>query len=100
MLKLNFKLIGPLICVRPIKRGHTAGGIIVPDKFAPQETKGEIIALGEGIRASDGTLHPFNLEIGDIVLYRAGPGQEVDMGNEKLIFIQREHIILVYTKKH
>lgn len=100
MLKLNFKIMGPLICIRPLKKGHTAGGIIIPEKFAPSEKKGVIIALGEGIRTTAGDLIPFGLTIGEIVLYRHGPNQEIDMGNEKLVFIQKENIVLVYTKKH
>lgn len=98
MSELNFKIMGPLICIRPIKKGQTAGGIIMPEKFAPAETKGIIIALGEGIRSSNGTLREFGLKVGEVVLYRSGPNQEVDMGNEKLIFLQKENIVLVYNK--
>lgn len=69
--------------------------IILPRKWLPKYRKGKVIALGSGIRDDKGNLHPFGVNIGDIVVVGQAIGAEWYMDGEKRLFIKPDQILFI-----
>jgi chaperonin GroES len=64
----------------------TKGGIILPDTAKEKPMQGDIVAIGNGKVADDGTKVDLTVKVGDKVLYGKYSGTEVTIdGNEYLI---------------
>ena len=64
----------------------TKGGIILPDTAKEKPMQGDIVAVGNGKVADDGTKVDLTVKVGDKVLYGKYSGTEVTIdGNEYLI---------------
>ena len=58
------------VLIRRIEPGaKSTGGIIIPDTAQEKPTEGEVVAVGPGIRDTDGTIHPLDVKAGDRVLF-------------------------------
>jgi chaperonin GroES len=75
----------------------TAGGLIIPSsvvKEKPQE--GEVVAIGDGLLLTDGTLRPLTVQVGDKVLFgKWGSVAEVPSKTEDLLVMKEEDIIAI-----
>ena len=58
------------------------GGIIIPESAKEKPQEGEIVAVGPGKIASDGTVQPMNVKAGDRVLFGKYSGTDVKLDNE------------------
>lgn len=66
------------------KEEETTGGILIA-KSSTQEAKpstGEVVKVGPGRMASDGSMMPMDVEVGDMVKFRDFAGNEVEIGDE------------------
>jgi chaperonin GroES len=64
----------------------TAGGIIIPDNAKEKPMEGQIIAVGNGKKLEDGSLHKPDVKVGDKVLFSKYAGSEVKIdGIEHLV---------------
>lgn len=66
------------------KEEETTGGILIA-KSSSRESKpstGEVVKVGPGRMASDGTMMPMDVEVGDMVKFRDFAGNEVEIGDE------------------
>ncbi len=75
----------------------TAGGIIIPDSAKEKPTKGEVMAVGNGMVTSDGTTRAMELKVGDTVLYKKWGADEVKVDGEDLLVMREEDVIAVYA---
>lgn len=70
----------------------TSGGLYVPDVAKSEPTRGRVVAVGDGIEVSDGTIRPIPLNINDKVLFYEGRGLNVkledDTNDYKIISIK------------
>ena len=57
----------------------TAGGIIIPDSAKEKPSEGEIVAVGTGTKAEDGTVTPLDVKAGDRV--QSGIESPIATGN-------------------
>ena len=73
-----------------VSTNHEASGLIIPDAAKEKSQVGEVVAVGAGRIAHDGTLVPMSVKKGDKVLFAKYAGTEVD--ND--IIIVREDDIL------
>ncbi|CAH0481128.1 unnamed protein product [Peronospora belbahrii] len=71
----------------------TAGGIYLPDADAKQQNEGQVIAVGPGARASDGSLIPAQSAVGDKVLLPEYGGSVVKLGQDELFLFRDEDIL-------
>ena len=74
----------------------TPGGIVIPDSAAEKPVKGEVIAVGKGKILDNGTLCPLEIKVGDKVLYGKYAGNEVKIGDEKLLVMHESDILAVF----
>lgn len=75
----------------------TAGGIIMPDKVVQQrqfqQKEGEIIAVGEGYRLSDGSVSKLHVKVGYTIYFPAHAGVDIKVGDEVLVLMREEEIL-------
>jgi chaperonin GroES len=71
------------------------GGIVIPDSAAEKPVKGEVIAVGKGKLLDNGELSPLEVKIGDKVLYGKYAGNEIKIGDEKLLVMRESDIMAV-----
>ena len=71
----------------------TAGGIILPDTVQEKPSEGEIIAVGNGSKAEDGTVTALDVKAGDKILFGKWSGTEVKLDGEDLLIMQEKDIM-------
>jgi len=95
MAKLKIQPVGDRILIQHLDtdKEQIRGGVIIPDsaKEKPQEAK--VIALGTGIRSSDGVLLPFEVKVGDRVLVNKYGGAEVKLEEQKYTLVREDDIL-------
>lgn len=73
----------------------SAGGIVLPDSAKEKPAEGEVVAVGPGKAADNGTLVAMNVKIGDKVLFGKYAGQEVKVDGEELLVMREDDIIAI-----
>lgn len=71
----------------------TAGGIIIPDTAKEKPQEGEVVAVGTGARAEDGTITPLEVAVGDRILFGKWSGTEVKLDGEDLLIMKESDIL-------
>lgn len=80
-----------LLIKRIDKEERSAGGIIIPDTAKEKPQEGEVVAVGNGKRNENGTVHPVDVKVGDRVLFGKYSGSEIKIeGTEHLILREEE----------
>ena len=78
---------------------RSAGGIIIPDTAQEKPMEGEVISVGPGARAEDGSITPLDVQAGDIILFGKYSGTEVKIDGEDLLIINETDILGVIEVK-
>lgn len=74
----------------------TAGGIILPDNAKEKPKQGKILSLGEGKMLDNGQRAPFQVKVGDKVLFSSYAGNEVTVdGKEYLVMTEDDLLAIV-----
>jgi chaperonin GroES len=90
---MNFKPLHDRIAIKPIQHDEkTAGGIIIPETAKEKPMKGEIIAVGKGVKDDKGVVQPLELKVGDKVLYGKWAGTEVKMDGQDLVIMKESDV--------
>lgn len=71
----------------------TAGGIIIPDNSGEKPAEGEVLAVGEGLRNTDGTLNSLTVKVGDRVLFEKYGHSEVKIDGVDLLIMKESSIL-------
>lgn len=95
--KTKIKPLGGNILVEAVsEESKTASGIVLPDtvdKEKPQ--KGKIIALGTGKVADNGTKIPFNVKVGDIVIFKKYSPDEIEIDETEYLIMNEDDILAI-----
>ena len=73
----------------------TASGIVIPESAAEKPDQGEVVAVGPGKKADNGTLIALEVKVGDKVLFGKYAGQAVKVDGEELLVINEDDILAV-----
>jgi chaperonin GroES len=73
----------------------TAGGIVLPDSAKEKPRQGKILSLGEGKRLDTGKRAPFQVKVGDRVLFTSYAGTEVEVNGEEHLIMTEDDILAV-----
>src|SRR3954464_13019441 len=69
--RMNFRPLHDRVLVRRVEAEEkTAGGIIIPDSAKEKPQEGEVVSVGSGARAEDGTITPLDVKAGDKIRFR------------------------------
>ena len=85
-----------LIKVAEAKEEKTAGGLLLSPKTVTGEpVMGEVVACGSGKYASNGSLIPMSVKVGDKVLLNKTAGQTIKVDGEEYTLAYESEIIAV-----
>src|SRR5579862_6244491 len=90
------------IVVRPGEaEATTASGLVIPDTAKEKPQQGEVLAVGPGRHAENtGELIPFDVKVGDTVVYSKYGGTEITIDGEDLLILSgRDVLAKVGSKK-
>jgi len=91
---MKFKPLGDRILIKQLEaKEQTKGGIVIPDTVKEKPQEGEIIAVGEGKKNSEGKVTPLSLKVGDKVLYGKYSGTEVVIDGEDYLIVREEDVL-------
>ncbi|NMW32902.1 co-chaperone GroES [Altererythrobacter sp. RZ02] len=91
---MAFRPLHDRVLVRRIEADQkTAGGIIIPDSAQEKPSEGEIVAVGNGSKAEDGTVTPLDVAAGDRVLFGKWSGTEVKVDGEDLLIMKESDVM-------
>ena len=91
---MSFRPLHDRVLVRRVEAEEkTAGGIIIPDSAKEKPAEGEIVSVGTGARAENGTITPLDVKVGDRVLFGKWSGTEVKVGGEDLLIMKESDIL-------
>ena len=91
---MAFRPLHDRVLVRRIEAEEkTAGGIIIPDSAQEKPSEGQIVAVGSGAKAEDGTVTPLDVKEGDRVLFGKWGGTEVKIDGEDLLIMKESDIM-------
>jgi chaperonin GroES len=76
---------------------RTAGGIVLPDSAKEKPKQGTILAIGSGKLLDSGSRAPFQIKVGDKVLFTSYAGNEVKIDGEELILMTEDDILAVLS---
>lgn len=97
---VKIKPLGDRVLIEPLseeaRAKKTKYGIVIPDtadKEKPQE--GMVIAVGEGRRSENGTLHPLSVKKGDKVLFSKYGPSEIKVDDKEYLIAKEEDIYAI-----
>jgi chaperonin GroES len=91
---MKFRPLHDRVLVRRIEAAEkTAGGIIIPDTAQEKPQEGQVVAIGTGTRAEDGTVTPLDLKAGDKILFGKWSGSEVKLDGEDLLIMKESDVL-------
>ena len=73
----------------------TASGIVIPESAAEKPDQGEVVAVGTGKKADNGSIIALEVKVGDKVLFGKYSGQAVKVDGEDLLVINEDDILAV-----
>ena len=91
---MHFRPLHDRVVVRRIEAEEkTSGGIIIPDTAKEKPQEGEVVAVGPGARAEDGTVTALDVQVGDRILFGKWSGTEVKLDGEDLLIMKESDIL-------
>ena len=76
-----------------VEESKTAGGILLPDTAQKKSQKGTVIAIGSGKVLDNGERLPFEVAVGDIVLFAKYSGVDIEEGGKKFLLLSERDIL-------
>lgn len=73
----------------------TRGGIVLPDTAKDKPARGTIVSVGNGRMLESGSRAPFQVKVGDRVLFSSYAGEEFKVGDRELLLMREEDILAV-----
>ena len=93
---MNIRPLQDRVIVKRMEEETTsAGGILIPDSATEKPSKGEVVAVGNGLVLDNGEIRPLDLKIGDRVLFGKYSGTEVIDG-EVLLGMKEDDVMAVF----
>ena len=91
---MGFRPLHDRVLVRRVEAEEkTKGGIIIPDTAKEKPQEGEVVAVGGGVRADDGSITPLDVKAGDKILFGKWSGTEVKIDGEDLLIMKESDIL-------
>jgi len=70
----------------------SAGGIVLPGSATEKPSQGEVLAVGPGKKADDGSVTPVDLNVGDKILFGQYSGSAVKIDGEELLIMNESEV--------
>jgi chaperonin GroES len=73
----------------------TAGGIVLPDSAREKPKQGMILAIGDGEILDNGKRAPFQVKVGDRVLFTSYAGTEIKIDGKELLIMTEDDVLAI-----
>ena len=94
--KLSITPLHDRVIVKPAPAEEkTAGGIIIPDTAKEKPMQGQVVAVGNGKVAENGTVTALTVKVGDTVLYGKYSGTEISIEGDDMLIMRESDIFAV-----
>jgi chaperonin GroES len=96
----NIRPLHDRVIVKRVKEEEKSkGGIIIPDTAKEKPIEGEVLAIGSGKIADDGSVRKLDVKVGDRILFGKYSGTEVKFEGEDLVVMREEDVMAVIESK-
>ena len=93
---LNIKPLGDRILVKPVdEAADKVGSLYIPDTAKEKPMEGEVMVLGSGKKNESGEDIPFELSVGDRVLYGKYSGTEIKVDGDPYLMMREADVLAV-----
>ena len=93
-MSVNIKPLEDRIVVRQVEAEQTtASGLVIPDTAKEKPQEGEVVAVGPGRVAENGTRVPVDVEVGDKVIYSKYGGTEVKYAGAEYLVLSAPGVL-------
>ncbi|CAN1721937.1 cochaperonin GroES [Hyphomicrobium sp. 1Nfss2.1] len=91
---MKFRPLHDRVVVKRLEEdGKSAGGIIIPDTAKEKPMRGEVVAVGPGVRDESGKVNAPDVKAGDTVLFGKWTGTEVKIDGDDLLIMKESDIL-------
>ncbi len=91
---MNIRPLHDRVVIRRLEEERTsAGGIVIPDSATEKPMMGEVVAVGSGKVAEDGSVRPMGVAVGDRVLFGKYAGTEVTIEGQEVVVMREDDIM-------
>ncbi len=95
----NIRPLHDRVIVKRVKEEEKSkGGIIIPDTAKEKPIEGEVLAIGSGKIADDGSVRKLDVKVGDRILFGKYSGTEVKVDGEDRLILREDDILGVLEK--
>jgi chaperonin GroES len=97
--KVNIKPLGGNVLIKTLQDDKkTASGIVLPDTAEKErKQKGSVVALGTGKLDKDGKKIPFNVSVGDIVVFKKYSPEEIEVDGVEYLIMDENDLLAVVS---
>jgi len=94
--KTKLQPLGERIVVeRVTTEDQTAGGIFLPESAKDKQSRGTVIAVGDGRLLKDGSRSPLQVKKGDEVLFTTYGPEEFKDGDKELLLMREDDVLAI-----
>jgi chaperonin GroES len=94
--KIKLQPLGDRVVVkREEAETTTSGGIVLPDTAKDRPSRGRIVSIGDGRLLDNGTRSPFQVKVGDRVIFSSYAGETFKVADEELLLMREDEILAV-----
>ena len=76
----------------------TASGLVIPDTAKEKPQEGKVVAVGPGRIDDNGNRVPFDVAVGDVVIYSKYGGTEVKYSGEEYLILSARDILAIVER--
>jgi chaperonin GroES len=96
MAKSKVKPLNDKVLVKRLEAEEvTRGGIVLPDTAKEKPREGKILAIGDGKLLETGKRAPFQVKVGDRVLFSSYSGTEIKIEGEEFLILSEDDVLAV-----
>ena len=96
----NIRPLHDRVIVKRVKEEEKSkGGIIIPDTAKEKPIEGEVLAIGSGKIADDGSVRKLDVKVGDRILFGKYSGAEIKMDGQEFLILREEEVLGIIEGK-
>ncbi len=97
--KVNIKPLGGNVLIKTLEDDKkTASGIVLPDTAEKErKQKCSVVASGTGKLDKDGKKIPFNVSVGDIVVFKKYSPEEIEVDGVEYLIMDENDLLAVVS---
>lgn len=95
----NIKPLHDRILIKRLESEQkTAAGIIIPETAQEKTQLGNVVSVGTGRIAKDGSVKPLAVKAGDTILFGKFSGTEVKFDHEDYLILREDEVLGIVEK--